>query len=113
MVKKQNEYLEMRKAALSTLDSTKFFELILKQMNYQRMKGVDLIDDLDKLVNWYLWLCKKYPAPDEVVEKEHVTKAEEKPKADVTPTTTKSESSKKTEGDDKKTTVTKKPSKKK
>ena len=55
----------MRKAALSTIDMTGFLELMLKQMNYQRMKGVDLIDDLDKLVNWYLWICKKYPEPDE------------------------------------------------
>lgn len=58
-------WLEMRKAALSTIDMTNFLELILKQMNYQRMKGVDLIDDLDKLVNWYLWICKKYPEPEE------------------------------------------------
>ena len=55
---------EMRKAALSTIDVTNFIELVLKQMNYQRMKGVDLIDDIDKLVNWYLWICKKYPEPD-------------------------------------------------
>ena len=59
-----NQWKEMRKSALKTIDVTNFIELMLKQMNYQRMKGVELIDDVDKLVNWYLWICKKYPEPE-------------------------------------------------
>lgn len=59
-----NQWKEMRKAALNTVDSANFIELMLKQMNYQRMNGVNLIDDVDKLVNWYLWICKKYPEPE-------------------------------------------------
>ena len=64
-----NQWKEMRKSALKTIDVTNFIELMLKQMNYQRMKGVELIDDVDKLVNWYLWICKKYPEPEAKPEK--------------------------------------------
>ena len=66
MVANPKAWKEQRKVAMQTIDSTYVLELLLKQFNYQRMNGVDLIDDLDKLVNWYLWLCKKHPKPDEV-----------------------------------------------
>ena len=56
---------ENRKAALSTIDQTAFAEILLKQFNYMRMKGIDLAEELDQLVNWYLWICKKFPKPDE------------------------------------------------
>lgn len=79
-----NQWKEMRKSALKTIDTTNFIELVLKQMNYQRMNGVDLIDDLDKLVNWYLWICKKYPEPKEDKVKPAPTKEKAKKVVDDT-----------------------------
>jgi len=96
-----NQWKEMRKSALKTIDETNFMELVLKQMNYQRMNGVDLIDDLDKLVNWYLWICKKYPEPKADKVKPAPTKEEAKKVVDDTLPSGEAELSKdKTNADD-------------
>ena len=68
MVQKPNAYKENRKAAMTTIDQTAFNEMMIKQLNYMRMKGIDLTEELDSLVNWYLWICKKFPKPEEAVE---------------------------------------------
>tara|TARA_Y100000591_G_C21693396_1_gene624360 strand:- start:535 stop:849 length:315 start_codon:yes stop_codon:yes gene_type:complete len=85
---------ENRKAALSTIDQTAFAEILLKQFNYMRMKGIDLAEELDQLVNWYLWICKKFPKPDEKeADKPAATKKSEAPKktkANASPTPAKS-----------------------
>ena len=96
-----NQWKEMRKSALKTIDVTNFIELMLKQMNYQRMNGVNLIDDVDKLVNWYLWICKKYPEPEaNPVSEPQPAKAEVKEVAEDSTPPAKSEEPAKLEVDD-------------
>ena len=36
-------------------------EVVISQMNALRMKGNNLVQDMDDLVNDYLAVCKKYP----------------------------------------------------
>ena len=36
-------------------------EVVISQMNALRMKGDNLVQDMDDLVNDYLAVCKKYP----------------------------------------------------
>ena len=40
------------------IDDTVFKEVILKQLNYMRIEGINLVDDADDLVNQYLQICK-------------------------------------------------------
>ena len=35
-------------------------EVVLKQFNYMRIKGINLVQDADDLVNLYLGICKKF-----------------------------------------------------
>ena len=35
-------------------------EVVLKQFNYMRIKGINLVQDADDLVNLYLSICKKF-----------------------------------------------------
>jgi hypothetical protein len=50
-----------RQAWLRAQDVDFFMEAILEQMNSMRMKGTNLVQDMDELVNGYLKVCKKYP----------------------------------------------------
>ena len=34
--------------------------IVLKQFNYMRIKGINLVQDADDLVNLYLGICKKF-----------------------------------------------------
>ena len=36
-------------------------EIVLKQFNYMRINGINLVQDADDLVNLYLKIAKKYP----------------------------------------------------
>ena len=36
-------------------------EIVLKQFNYMRINGMNLVQDADDLVNLYLKIAKKYP----------------------------------------------------
>ena len=42
-------------------DETVFMEVRLKQLNYMRIEGINLIEDADDLVNQYLQICKELP----------------------------------------------------
>ena len=35
-------------------------EVVLKQFNYMRIKGINLVQDADDLVNLYLKICKAF-----------------------------------------------------
>jgi len=37
-------------------------EIVLKQFNYMRINGINLVQDADDLVNLYLKIAKKFPA---------------------------------------------------
>ena len=43
------------------IDDTVFKEGIIKQLNYMRIEGINLVDDADDLVNQYLQICKALP----------------------------------------------------
>jgi len=36
-------------------------EILLKQFNYMRINGINLVQDADDLVNLYLKIAKKFP----------------------------------------------------
>ena len=36
-------------------------EVVLKQFNYMRINGINLVQDADDLVNLYLKIAKKFP----------------------------------------------------
>jgi len=36
-----------------------FKEVVLKQLNYMRIKGINLVNDADDMVNAYLKICKQ------------------------------------------------------
>jgi hypothetical protein len=36
--------------------------IVLKQFNYMRINGINLVQDADDLVNLYLKIAKKFPA---------------------------------------------------
>jgi|TARA_B100001059_G_C17705697_1_gene512610 hypothetical protein len=50
-----------RQAWLRAQNIDFFMEALLEQMNSMRMKGTNLVQDMDGLVNAYLKVCKKYP----------------------------------------------------
>tara|TARA_Y100000748_G_C15499496_1_gene489469 strand:- start:3633 stop:3827 length:195 start_codon:yes stop_codon:yes gene_type:complete len=51
-----------RKDALDALiDHDDMREIVLKQFNYMRIKGINLVQDADDLVNLYLKIAKKFP----------------------------------------------------
>jgi hypothetical protein len=37
-------------------------EIVLKQFNYMRINGINLVQDADDLVNLYLKIAKKFPS---------------------------------------------------
>ena len=39
-------------------------EIVLKQFNYMRINGINLVQDADDLVNLYLKIAKKFPEQD-------------------------------------------------
>ena len=41
------------------ISDEQFKEVVLKQFNYMRIKGINLVDDADELVNAYLKICKQ------------------------------------------------------
>jgi len=43
------------------IDETVFMEVMLKQLNYMRIEGINLVEDADDLVNQYLQICKALP----------------------------------------------------
>lgn len=42
------------------IDDEQFKEAVLKQFNYMRIKGINLVQDADDLVNLYLKICKSF-----------------------------------------------------
>lgn len=42
------------------IDDEKFKETVLKQFNYMRIKGINLVQDADDMVNMYLKICKQF-----------------------------------------------------
>ena len=42
------------------IDDEKFKEMVLKQFNYMRIKGINLVQDADDMVNLYLKICKAF-----------------------------------------------------
>tara|TARA_Y100001963_G_scaffold159936_1_gene266310 strand:+ start:54 stop:251 length:198 start_codon:yes stop_codon:yes gene_type:complete len=64
MEEKLNNFSEgtKRKDALDELiDHDDVREIVLKQFNYMRIKGINLVQDADDLVNLYLKIAKKFP----------------------------------------------------
>lgn len=52
---------QKRKQYLQNIEIEKFLEATIEQMNSLRMKGTNLVSDMDEFVNDYLAVCKKYP----------------------------------------------------
>lgn len=52
---------QKRKQYLQNIEIEKFLEATIEQMNALRMKGTNLVSDMDEFVNDYLSICKKYP----------------------------------------------------
>lgn len=50
-----------RKQYFQEIEIEDFMEIVITQMNALRMKGTNLVQDMDDLVNDYLSVCKKYP----------------------------------------------------
>ena len=42
------------------IDDEQFKETVLKQFNYMRIKGINLVQDADDMVNLYLKICKQF-----------------------------------------------------
>ena len=42
------------------IDDEQFKEMVLKQFNYMRIKGINLVQDADDMVNLYLKICKSF-----------------------------------------------------
>ena len=42
------------------IDDEQFKEMVLKQFNYLRIKGINLVQDADDMVNLYLKICKAF-----------------------------------------------------
>ena len=42
------------------IDDEQFKEMVLKQLNYMRIKGINLVQDADDMVNLYLKICKAF-----------------------------------------------------
>ena len=43
------------------IDHDDIREIVLKQFNYMRINGINLVQDSDDLVNLYLKIAKKFP----------------------------------------------------
>ena len=43
------------------IDHDDIREIVLKQFNYMRINGINLVQDADDLVNLYLKIAKKFP----------------------------------------------------
>tara|TARA_Y100001958_G_C21180653_1_gene510598 strand:- start:415 stop:600 length:186 start_codon:yes stop_codon:yes gene_type:complete len=50
-----------RKQYFQDIEIEDFMDVVINQMNAFRMKGHNLVQDMDDLVNDYLAVCKKYP----------------------------------------------------
>lgn len=44
------------------IDHDDIREIVLKQFNYMRINGINLVQDADDLVNLYLKIAKKFPS---------------------------------------------------
>jgi len=42
------------------IDDEQFKEAVLKQLNYMRINGINLVQDADDMVNLYLKICKQF-----------------------------------------------------
>jgi len=42
------------------IDDEQFKEMVLKQFNYMRIKGINLVQEADDMVNLYLKICKAF-----------------------------------------------------
>lgn len=65
MDEKLNNFPEgtQRKDVIEELiDHDDIREIVLKQFNYMRINGINLVQDADDLVNLYLKIAKKFPA---------------------------------------------------
>ena len=43
------------------IDHDEIKQIVLKQFNYMRINGINLVQDADDLVNLYLKIAKKFP----------------------------------------------------
>ena len=64
MEDKLNNFSEGTKRAQvvdELIDHDDIREIVLKQFNYMRINGINLVQDADDLVNLYLKIAKKFP----------------------------------------------------
>ena len=64
MEDKLNNFSEGTKRAQvvdELIDHDDVREIVLKQFNYMRINGINLVQDADDLVNLYLNIAKKFP----------------------------------------------------
>jgi|TARA_B100001094_G_C17675089_1_gene550652 hypothetical protein len=64
MDEKLNNFSEGTKRAQvvdELIDHDDIREIVLKQFNYMRINGINLVQDADDLVNLYLKIAKKFP----------------------------------------------------
>jgi hypothetical protein len=64
MEDKLNNFSEGTKRAQvvdELIDHDDVREIVLKQFNYMRINGINLVQDADDLVNLYLKIAKKFP----------------------------------------------------
>tara|TARA_A100001201_G_scaffold143542_1_gene145698 strand:- start:517 stop:714 length:198 start_codon:yes stop_codon:yes gene_type:complete len=64
MDEKLNNFPEGTKRASvieELIDHDDVREIVLKQFNYMRINGINLVQDADDLVNLYLKIAKKFP----------------------------------------------------
>jgi len=47
------------------IDDEQFKAMVLKQFNYMRIKGINLVQDADDMVNLYLKICKAFDKDEE------------------------------------------------
>ena len=64
MDEKLNNFAEGTKreqVIYEVIDHDDILEIVLKQFNYMRINGINLVQDADDLVNLYLKIAKKFP----------------------------------------------------
>ena len=54
------ECTKIEDAVNELVDDEQFKEMVLKQFNYMRIKGINLVQDADDMVNLYLKICKAF-----------------------------------------------------
>ena len=55
------EGTSMKAVIVELIDLDDVRDIVLKQFNYMRINGINLVQDADDLVNLYLKIAKKFP----------------------------------------------------